>query len=273
MRWNKKRHRILLIMNNQTPNGEFSMKRLIRFAPSLLIIAILISVPACANNQNEKLLSRIMVTGEADVQAPPDTAVLILSVITQNQRALDAQQQNARKSDAVMRAVKEAEANAEIKTSDYSLQPQRNWNGNIPRIVGYEARNSVTVTTATLDKVGALIDAATSAGANSVENVSFILRESNAARGQTLAAASKQAMAKAQAMAQALGGRVVRVIEEQEGGFTNRPMTIDETMAAYKNVDNAQMNLSAAKARTPVESGPLNVRSQVQLIVEIEVKP
>lgn len=251
------------------------MKRVIHFALLLPIIALLISAPACATNQKEKLLSRILVTGEADVQAPPDTAVLILSVITQNQRALDAQQQNARKSEAVMRAVKEAEGTAEIKTSDYSLQPQRNWNGNMPRIVGYEARNSVTVTTGTLDKVGAVIDAATGAGANSVENVSFVLRESNAARGQTLAEASRQAMAKAQAMAQALGGRVVRVIEEQEGGFTNRPTTIDELMAHKEYYDNAQTNLVRAQARprTPVESGPLNVRSQVQLIVEIEVKP
>ena len=250
------------------------MKRITHFASLLPIIAILISAPACAT-KSEPRLSRVMVTGEADVQTPPDTALLVISVITQHQRALEAQQQNARKSEAVMRAVKEAEGNAEIKTSDYSLQPQRNWNGSMPRIVGYEARNSVTVTTGALDKVGAVIDAATGAGANSVENVSFTLRESNAARGQTLAEASKQAMAKAQAMAQALGGRVVRVIEEREGGFTNRPMTIDEQMVDERYSEHAEMNLSAARARprTPFESGPLNVRSQVHLIVEIEAKP
>ena len=49
-----------------------------------------------------------------------------------------------------------------------------------------------------LDNVGALIDAATVAGANSVESVDFTLRESNPARGRTLSEATKQAMTKAE---------------------------------------------------------------------------
>jgi uncharacterized protein YggE len=219
----------------------------------------------------------VLVTGEANSQAPPDTAVIVLAVVTQNQRALDAQQQNARKSEAVIQAVKEsAGANPEIKTSDYSLQPQQSYRSNaMPSIIGYEARNTVTVTTGELNNVGAVIDAATRAGANSVESVAFTLRETSPARAQTLAEASKQAMAKAQAMAQALGGRVVRVVEEQEGGFQNRPLMTDEEQG-YSDKASANMNVATRTelvARTPVESGSLNVRARVQLIVEIEVQP
>ena len=180
--------------------------------------------------------TRLLVTGESDSKVPPDTAVVVLSVVTQSRSALDAQRQNARKSEAVINAVKTAAgANPEVETSDYSLVPQRDWQGSIPRIVGYEARNSVSVTTQALDSVGALIDAATGAGANSVDSVNFILRESNNARGKALGDASRQAMQKAEAMAAAMNGRIVRVIEQREGGFPERRTGLyeDEAMQEY----------------------------------------
>src|ERR1043165_9587309 len=81
---------------------------------------------------------------------------------------------------------------------------------------GYDARNSVIVTISDLKNVGAVIDAASRAGANSIDNVSFILRQTSPARGQALADATQQAMNKAQSIAQALGGHVLLVVEENE---------------------------------------------------------
>src|ERR1044072_970601 len=160
------------------------MRNFPRLIPLLAATALLTFNTACAEKK-ESLRTRLMVTGESDSKASPDTAVIALSVVTQNARALEAQQQNARKSDAVIQAVKAAAgANAEVKTSDYSLEPQRDWSGSIPRIKGYEARNSVTVTAGALDNVGAILDAATQAGANSVETVRFILREGKEAHGR-----------------------------------------------------------------------------------------
>ena len=243
---------------------------------AMLLLAVSTATFTSACGAREKRLSRVLVTGEADAHAPPDTAVLVLSVVTEGQKALDAQQQNARKSEAVIAAIKAtAGANAEIRTSDYSLQPQKRYDYNrLPSIIGYEARNTVMATLGDLNNVGAVLDAASRAGANSVESVSFILRESNPARGETLAEASRQAMSKAQAIAQALGGRVVRVVEEQEGDPIRRPLTVEEQQAE----DLAKTYLSARsvtrkQAVTPVEAGSLNVRSQVQLIVEIETQP
>jgi uncharacterized protein len=230
-------------------------------------------------SQKPSRLTRVTVMGESNVKAQPDTARIILSVVTQNQKALNAQQENARKSEAVMQAVKEAAgANPEIKTSDYNLQPQEDYRyDQLPKIIGYEARNTVTVTMSDLDNVGAVIDAASRAGANSVEKVAFILRENNPARGQTLSDATREAMTKAQAIAQALGGRVVRVVEEQEGGTISRAQAAEsdsEEMRASA-LSNANMSVDARRSRvaTPVEAGSLNVRSQVQLIVEIEAQP
>ena len=207
--------------------------------------------------------TKVTVSGEAMTKVEPDAAVIVLSVVTQDAQAITAQQENARKSDAVTNAIKNtAGANAEIKTSDYSLQPQYDYRDNrLPKIVGYDARNSVIVTTSDLKDVGAVIDAASKAGANSIDSVSFILRQTSPARGQALSDATHQAMNKAQSIAQALGGRVLRVVEENESATI---AGVNETMSYDGDLRAATMK------STPITSGQLNIKSNVQLIVEIE---
>jgi hypothetical protein len=125
-----------------------------------------------------------------------------------------------------------------------------------------EARNSITVTLNDLSKVGATIDAATQAGANNIDGVSFTLRQDRTARGRALAEATREAIAKANTLAQALGGRVVRIVAVQEGG-ANFPHPViyaqQEIFAAAKVAD------------TPIEVGTLEINSQVQLVAEIEM--
>jgi uncharacterized protein YggE len=246
------------------------MRNVLRLLPLVFAAAVFALAAACSEKK-ESLRTRLMVTGESESKAAPDTAVIVLSVVTQSKGALDAQQQNARKSDAVIQAVKQtAGANPDIKTSGYSLEPQQDYEGAVPHIRGYEASNTVTVSTTALDNVGAVIDAATQAGANSVEGVRFILREGDKAHGQALADASKQAMAKAQAMAQSLGGRITRVVEEREGNFPEQ-LALNEQAVGYAS-SNANVSLHMAR-RTPVEAGTLDVHSQVYLIVEVETNP
>ena len=245
-------------------------RRLSRTILTLLPLTAIFSV-ATACSHKAPAATRVTVTGEANLKARPDAAVIVLSVVTQNPQALNAQQENARKSDAVIHAVQDsAGANAEIKTSDYSLQPRYDYrDNNLPKIIGYDARNSVSITMSDLNGVGEVIDVASTAGANSVESVSFILRENSPARGQTLATATQQAMGKAESIAQAMGGRVLRVVEEQEGA-PGHPGELDNF--ANRAADSLALDMSLARKTipTPVEAGSLNVRSQVQLIVEIE---
>ncbi len=217
-----------------------------------------------AIQSDSRALTKVLVSGDSIVTVQPDTAILTISVVTQARAALDAQQQNANKSDAVVRALKSAVgAGAEIKTSSYSLQPQRVYKENQPpTIVGYEARNSVTVTLADLTKVGTVIDAASQSGANDVAGISFTLRKDRPARDQALAEATREAMSKAQVIAVALGGRVVRIIEVQEEGF-ERPRPI--------YMDQVQTMRAQASAPTPIEVGTLDITSRVQLVAEVEV--
>lgn len=209
-----------------------------------------------------KRITKVTVMGDAIVQAIPDTAIITVAVVTQSKRALDAQQENATRSDAVVKALKAAAgAGAEVKTSGYSLQPQRMYRENQPpTITGYEARNTVTVTMSDLTRVGPVIDASTQAGANDITGISFTLRRDRPAQDQALAQATQEAIAKAKVIAAALGGRLLRIAEVQEEGFP-RPLPVYQARIA---------EAAALGAQTPIEVGTLEVTSRVHLIAEIE---
>jgi len=219
---------------------------------------------ATPGRDDNRRVTRVMVAGDSIVQAQPDTAIITIAVVTQNRNAISAQQDNAAKTDAVVRALKAAAGSgAEVKTSGYSLQPQRVYKENQPpTITGYEARNSVTVTLSDLTKVGAVIDASAQAGANDVSGIAFTLRQDRQARDRALSEATREAVSKAQVIASALGGRVVRIVEVQEEGFQQRqpvPVYQAETFMAKR-----------ADVATPIEVGSLDISSRVQVIAEVE---
>jgi len=207
-------------------------------------------------------LTRVMVIGDSMVRAQPDTAAVSLSVVTQKKGALEAQQENASKTDAVIRALKAAAgANAEIKTGGYSLQPQRVYREGQPTVItGFEARNTVTVSLSDLSKVGTIIDVAAQAGVNDVGGIEFTLRQDRQARDRALREATREAISKAQVIAQALSGKVTRIVEVQEQGFQPpRPLEYERA------------SVMAKVATTPIIVGSIDVTSRVQLVAEIEM--
>lgn len=212
-------------------------------------------------------VTRVTVSGDAVVQSQPDTAIISIAVVTQSSSASEAQAENASKTDAVIRAIKAAAgAGAEVKTGGYSLQPQYVYKeGTPPAITSYIARNSVSVTTGALDRVGAILDAASRAGANSVDGISFTLRRDEQARAQALADATREAMSKARVIADTLGGRVIRIVEVQESGTVRPPIPI------YAG-GGTDFQRTTASVQTPIEPGSLEVRAGVQLVAEIGAK-
>ena len=79
-----------------------------------------------------------------------------------------------------------------------------------------------------------------------------------------LADATQQAMNKARSIAQALGGHVSRVVEENESSTVSGDFRTEEETKARQPFSTTRMAL------TPIAAGQLSIRSNVQLIVEIE---
>lgn len=199
----------------------------------------------------------IEVTGQAEMQAPPDRALLDFGVVSRADTAQAAVQQNAQQMQAVLAAVRKALGQkAQIGTGTFSLRPQYAHDregGGPPRLTGYMASNVVRVQTGELARVGELIDIATRAGANQVEQVRFVLSDAAELRRRALREAVADARSQAEAVAAALPVKLgaIESVVEQDGGAV-RPF--QEGMAMRAEV----------ASTTPIEPGVVNLQARVR---------
>ena len=96
------------------------------------------------------------------------------------------------------------------------LNPAYDYSGNNPRLIGYDASNTVQVTVRDLTKAGPVIDAATEAGANVVNGISFRVADQSAVEDQARTAAMNDAKAKATTLASAGGVTITGIIAISE---------------------------------------------------------
>ena len=150
-----------------------------------------------------------------------------------------------------------------IQTGSYNLMPDyRQRPGEISsEIVGYQAANSVTVDTTALDRVGPLIDAAISAGANRVDSVSFTLRDQSGPRNEAIAKAAADATSQARALAAALGVKLTRVL--------NASTTAEPRPIRFMGMAKAAFAPAAAEP-TPISPGQITVPATVTLSYAIQ---
>lgn len=205
----------------------------------------------------------IQVTGQAKVSETPDRVYIDIGVTTQAPKSQDAAAHNASRVSAVIAAVKRAAGpGAQLSTTEYSVRPNYNYprGGGTPKVVGYTVSNVVQVRLDDLRKIGPVIDAATQAGSNDVQDIRFALRDEQAPRTEALREAALNAQRDAQALANALGLRVIRVAAVNEQGPEAAPVPM------YAQ----EITVTARRAvATPVEAGTIDVNATVTLTVEV----
>jgi len=205
----------------------------------------------------------IRVTGQAKVSEPPDRVYIDIGVTTQAPKSEGAASQNATRLSAVIAAVKRAAGpGAQLTTTEYSISPDYRYSpGAAATIEGYTASNVLEVRLDELRKIGAVLDAATQAGSNNVQDIRFALRDEQVPRTQALREAALNARLDAQALADALGLRVVRVLSVDERG--------PEVIRPPRIYMQARLMGGATAPSTPVEAGTLAVSASVTLTVEV----
>ena len=231
----------------------------------LAVLACVVAGPAWAQQPQ---LSSIRVTGDARVTAKPDRVQIDIGVTTRAPLSADAAAQNAHDVDAVLAAVRKAAGStATLKTVSYALSPNYRYHPKEgePTIEGYTALNVVQVTLDDLAKTGAVIDAATKAGANRIQGIQFTLRDQDTVRAQALREAATRARAEVDVLAAALNLKVLRVLTVDE----NSPRI--EPVRTYNAAPRAMA--AEAAAPTPVESGTLEITADVTLSVEVGPAP
>jgi uncharacterized protein len=235
-----------------------------RIVPTFVALACgLAALPAAADDTPPR--RTIEVSGQGEVKAAPDMAVLSFAVETTAPTANAAVAENARKSGALAEELKkQLGANGKVSTTRYSLDPvyeqrERGAAAAAPRITGYIARNQVRAETSATDSVGKLIDAAIGAGANRVDGLEFTLRERVAAQNDALQRAGQDARRQAEAGAAALGVKLGRVLNATVSG--------PPVVMPYARM---RMVAAEASAPTPVEAGDVTITASLQVTYEIE---
>jgi hypothetical protein len=207
---------------------------------------------------------QIRVTGHARISAQPEQAEVDIGVVTEAAEAGDAGRLNAEKLDRVLKALQNAFGpGARFETVGYSLNPvyRHDEPRSQPAITGYHASNTLRIRDLQISQVGKAIDTATKSGANSVHNIVFKLKDEAAVQSRALRDAAADARAKAHALAEALGLRVVRILAATEG----EPEVV-RPLPAYRG---EIAMFSAPSPPTPIEPGTIEVRASVTLVVEV----
>lgn len=220
----------------------------------------LAALPAVAQ-QAAPPIAQIRTSAEAVVQARPDQAQIKIGVTSQAAAAQAAAAQNAAQLDAVLARLRKLLAGkGEIQTAGYSLTPiYRYPKDGKPEIAGYTALNIVEVKTQDLKLVGAVIDAATQGGANTISSLRFTLRDDESVKLEALRQATRKARAGAEAIATAAGLKPVRIVSiEHTATPVFRPL---HEVALARAPE-------AAGPTTPVEPAAIEVQASVTLVLE-----
>lgn len=234
----------------------------------LLILGLLglICHPAALGAAERNPLPAVAeVDAEGKVLAQPDQATLILAVDTQAPQAQAAAEENARRADALLKALAQLlKAEEKVQSLSYRLSPVRTYNDTRKKweMAGYKAENRFQVKLRELKRLGAVIDTALKSGANEVSGPTWGHSRLEELRLQAYAEAMQKARRLAEALARAEGLKVKRLQEV----YTSRQVPIPRRGGAMM-----EKALAAAPA-TPVEVGEEEIRVHIWAVFELSEK-
>jgi len=222
--------------------------------PSLFLMAFLTALAAASSaHAVERLVDigadrRIEVRGEGVVSAAPDFAQVTIGVTSAGRNAGEAMAANAKAANALVSLIKaEGVAPADIQTSNLSISPTFSQTSpgqtSAPTINGYSVSNNVTVIVRDIPRLGALLDKAVTAGANSIYGIGFGHNDPSALLDKARPLAVADARRKAEIYADAGGVKI--------GGL----MTLTEESGREAPVAFSRATIGASPAPPPIEAG------------------
>jgi hypothetical protein len=200
----------------------------------------------------------IVVTADGKVMATPDLARLTLEVETQAGTAAAAGQENAKRTKALLAAVKPVLAPEDkLRTLGYRLLPVHAGENKAspPEIKGYRAVNRLEVKVMDVARVGTVIDTAVKNGATRVNGPYWSHSRLDELQRQAAVNALERARHMADALAQAAGLKIKGLDKIATGIRMIAPRGAGETDL-----------MARAAAPTPIEVGEEEISANVQAI-------
>lgn len=199
----------------------------------------------------------LIVSGRGSVQGAADQAMIALGVTTHSAAVRNAQETNAATSQRICDALAELGiAPRDMQTQNYNFNPEYSYeDAQRGTITGYTVNNTILVRIQDITKIGQIIDAALTNGANNVNSLEFSIREPRSLRREALTAAVKDAREKAEIIAHAMGKSIVGVVSVSENTAFIPPYPMERLMA----------NADASGGGTPIEGGTLTLTADIRV--------
>jgi uncharacterized protein YggE len=192
----------------------------------------------------------ISVGGHGEATVAPDEADITVGVQSKGQDARSALSDNSARISAVISAVEaQGVPSNHIKTSNLNIYYDSEHNV-------YLAQHNLLVHLDGVSNVGAVLDAAVGAGADTSWGVSFGVRDPSGARTQALQSAIVDARKRADSMATALGVTVTGVGSASEASYSQIPPVYGAQAAAG----------APAAVPTPVQPGEMTISADVNVV-------
>ncbi len=236
----------------------FAFAVLIVLAALYLIKVLDISYPLTVTSTTKS--TELSVVGEGKVDVVPDTAFVDVGVTVSNAPTVEAvQQQIDATNNKIIDAMKKLGIKKEdIKTSNYSVNPNYSYERQTNTISGYNGNVTISIKLKNTDLSAKAVEEATKAGANMVSGVRFTVDDPDKFRELARDAAIKNAKDQAKKLAQKLGIKLGKVVNIVESNQNTSPIMFDNARA---------VGLGGA-APPQIEPGSQTITSVVTLYFE-----
>lgn len=206
----------------------------------------------------------ISVSGQGKIYAKPDVAVLVLGVESKGAKVSDIVKDNTDKMNKIIKDVKDSGVDEkDIQTTQYSITPEYNWTERGGRIfVGYTLNQQITAKIRDFEKIGSILDKATTDGANAVGDLQFTIDSPEKARAEARAKAIEQAKEKAKTLVSQSGLKIVKLVNISEG-YQGTPQLL------YKSASGMGGAAESISIAPDIQSGQMEIDSTVTLTYRV----
>ena len=233
------------------------MKKL--FALFIAVIMMLMTGAAMAE-------TKITVSGTGEVRVSADTAVISLGVNARDKDVLTAQKKVNESISAIRKALIEQGIKEESINTEYiNIYAIYDYHNDQEQLSAYDASSTLAIKVTDMESVGALIDAAFAAGANTLNGISFSASDTEEAENEAMKEAVADAKKKAEVLAQASGLQITGIELISESGVYSYENNIGNVYA--KGRDFVE---TAEDSGTVVQAAKLIVNATVSITFSAE---
>ena len=255
-------------MEEETKASCCKSSKTMKFVTIMVIVVCLVGL-GVISLLRERIVNPTQYTvsfsADAKTFAKPDIGQITVAVKTDRMnQAVGAVKANTEKMNKVIAKLKDLGIEEkDIKTTNYRLNPVYDYIQSTGRSVlgGYEVYQEVTIKIRNLDKIGEVIEATTTVGANQVGNVAFTIDDPEDVRKVARAEAVAKAQRKAEEMVKLTGiklGKLVNVYESTGPG----------PVYDYRYM-NAEFGGGGVSASPEIQVGENEVRVEVTLVYQV----